>query len=77
MKFETAFRIFKNKAPVNYPTSQRAADQAYSVIYDFLTKGETTKISIARGHAWIGESRREFDSVMKDIESRLSKLGLL
>lgn len=72
----TAFKVYFDKGPVNYPTSQRAADQARSKIEPYLTGEEKTALAIAWSHAtMVGEGRREFDSVCKKIKNRL-KLDL-
>lgn len=75
-EFLTAWRVYKNKGPVNYPTSQRAADRAYRVVKEYLTPEEQSKLAIAWSHAtFTGEGRSEFDGVCKKIEERLFKPG--
>jgi hypothetical protein len=68
----TAFHVFFNKRPVNRPTSQTAASQAFEKIHQYFTEEENRELSIAWGHAtFVNEGRREFDRVAKKIKERL------
>lgn len=68
----TDFHVFFNKRPVNRPTSQTAAAQAYNRICEYFTEAEKTSLTIAWSHAtFVGEGRQEFDTLSKKIKKRL------
>jgi len=74
MNIDVAFTIFSHKGPVNLPTSQRAANNAYRIVKPYLTYWEEVEVGTAQGHALhCGEGREEFDDVCKEIRERLVK----
>ena len=68
----TAFRVFGQKGPVSYPTSQAAAAKAFTTIQKYLTGDERSRLSTAQSHAVdVGEGRREFDNLWNKVKVRL------
>lgn len=71
LKFIDAWKIYSEKAPVNYLGPQLKANQAYRIIEPYLTGNEKFLLMVARDHASIGEGRKEFDGICKQIAQRL------
>jgi len=73
LTLQEAWKIYSEKAPVDYPGPQTKANQAYKVIEPYLTKDEKHFLDVARDHSFIGEGREEFDCICKQIRQRLRK----
>lgn len=67
------FDFFKwqAKAPVDIPGAQRIAKKIWPKLKEHLTLEERDAVSIAIGHALIGEGRGEFDLIADKIKDRL------
>lgn len=69
---QTEFNVFAAKRPVDRPTTQIRAQQAFDRIKHLLTDEERTKLNIAWSHAIdVGEGRGEHDRICKEIRARL------
>lgn len=71
LTLKEAWKIYSEKALVNYPGPQIKANQAYKIIEPHLAKEEKFLLMVARDHSSIGEGREEFDEICKQIAQRL------
>lgn len=73
LEFLKHWKVFKDKGPVNVPGAQANYQKASVHVLPHLTETERRQLQIAHGHATSvsGETRQEWDSVCRQIETRL------
>lgn len=71
MGLREAWRIYREKAPVNLPGCQIKVRRAWHVIWPHLTRGEVLGLSIGLGHAGNGEGWQDFADACRVVEARL------
>lgn len=55
-----AWKILKEKGPVNIPVVQEKVQRCIDVVRPYLSSGEWNDLMIARGHSELGEGREEW-----------------